>query len=105
MKIKTKVLDKKWFTYKDGDDVAQFQVRPFPFSNIKMDADELILHLWEQFDYCLVGWKDIDDDGTPYEYNDDNKKKLFDFYEHIREFVFSKAKELGEATQKELKNS
>lgn len=95
-----KILEEQWYKF-DKDD-AEFNIRPYPFSNYKFGVDLTIEFLWDQFDYCLVGWKGLkDSDDKPIAFNDKNKKKVFDYYITIRDFVNNKA---ADAADIELKN-
>lgn len=103
MKINTKAFEKQWFKY--DDTATEFLIRAFPTSLLKWDEKAVMSVLYEQFDYCLIDWKGVEDqDGNNYPFTPENKKNVFDFSEPIREFVFAKARELAEAVHGELKN-
>lgn len=98
MKISKKVTDKQWYTY-EGE--VGFCIRPFPFSSLKsVDTMEMAL---EQFMYCIVDWKGIDDGdksttkkAVAFKCTDENKKYLYDYSDAVRSFIFDK---LGEQTK------
>ena len=108
MKINRKKISNKWFKFKGK---VRFEVRAFPFSlfesAVNVETKKLeSTSLKEQFMYCLTNWEGLEDDETDkkYEYSDDNKLFLYNYYEDIREFVFEKANLISKDEDKELKN-
>jgi len=109
MKLNTKVDKGEWYDYTattSGTDVAaSFRVRPFPYSFIEANTEDIVKELWNHFKYCLVDWKDVTDtNDKPLKCTDENKKAVFDYSEDVREFVFSKSREKLDEINKQLKN-
>lgn len=108
MKISRKKLSNKWFTLKGK---VRFEIRAFPFSlydstvNIGTGNMEST-SLKDQFMYCLCGWEGLEDEDTGklFEYNDDNKLFLLNYYKEVREFIFAKANLIPKSEGKESTN-
>ena len=58
----------------------------------------------EQFMYCLVDWKGLNENGKKMPVNDDNKKYLYDYYNDVRDFVIGKSGAFATGLGEELKN-
>ena len=99
IKIRTEKTSKKWFDHPDG---GSFQVRPFPNTMVFVDDN---ISLWNQFDYCLVGWKGITDlEEKELSFDNDNKKELFDYNDELVAWLFEKIRFVGDRELKEIKN-
>lgn len=101
MIIKKKNLDAKWFKYEGK---VEFRIRPFKFSEATLE--KIAIGLRDQFVFCVVDWRGIDDeDGkTPFKCTDSNKKYMYDYYKSVREFVQGKLEDIQDKWDKELKN-
>lgn len=100
----------KWFPFKDGSELL---IRPFPQSlkNVNWGRTGMVLSgddSLKMFDYCLQGWKAVDEKGNPrvfitlnnepVECNAEAKKIVFDFdVEGISGFVMEKIREFDAA--------
>ena len=108
MKISKKVLNKKWVIYKTKKMTAEFCLRPFPFSNMKLSNDgtvELMSNLWAQVNYCVTDWKGVDgDDDNPLECTEENKLLIFNYNLLVRSFIIDEIAKFATAIDKELKN-
>jgi len=100
MKINKKAVKTDWFEY---NETVKFNLKPFPFSSIKVtDVDA---SLWEQFKFCIIDWKGLeDDDGKKLECDEENKKFIFDYVPELREFVFQSVRKYSEKIAGEIKN-
>jgi len=87
MKINTKLTKGNWIDYEDG---IRFCIRPYPSSMIHITDDPIqqAKDIYKMYDYCLVGWEGLEtEDGKPYQYNNNNKKYIYDYYMEIRDWI------------------
>lgn len=78
----------KWY---DFDEEVKFNIIPFNFSILNLE-DEISNIVKYRFMYCLVGWDGlVKKDGSVFEYNENNKEMLYNYYYDIREFIFLKS--------------
>lgn len=113
LKLNKKVGEPKWYKY--GKDGVQFSIRPYSVAadRISSDLEELdedkdrekIIKslakdlVFNQFNYCLEGWKGIED-----KCNEENKRYVFNIHHDAREFIFEKARDAATSIFEELKN-
>lgn len=101
MKLNTKANNVEWFEYNKA---TKFRIQPFPFSHLK-SVDDAVAGLKDQFIYCLLDWEGVtDENDKTLKCDDVNKLFLFDYADEVREFVFTKARELADKLNAELKN-
>jgi len=94
MKINKSIITEKWVKYIDDEEV-EFKIRPFPQSNGLMPSDDIDAQVkfnWKVFDYCLTDWRGlVDDDDKQLEFNETNKRFIFDYVREIFSFVLLNA--------------
>jgi len=69
---------------------AKFFVVPYPYDEIKSDVSIINSPQLQKamFMYCLVGWEGLqEDDGSPLEFNDENKEHIFKYEHGIRKEI------------------
>ena len=92
MKIKKSAVKTNWFKY---NETVQFNLKPFPFSSVKVSDFDATL--WEQFKFCVVDWKGLEDeDGKKLKCDEENKQFIFDFVPELREHVFASVRTYNE---------
>jgi hypothetical protein len=102
MIIKRKQLESEWFSYSEK---SKFLVRPFPRFTV-LDKDKDSERMWMSFEYALQGWEGLEEeDGSKFEFTEENKRILFDFIVEIVNFVFEKANEKYIKISEQIKNS
>ncbi len=87
MELKTD-LEQHWVKFDD----MEFLIRPYPLSQGAYLPGTNNTHgefLWEKFDYCLLDWKNLTMDGEEFEFNNDNKRMLFDHASLVSDFILS----------------
>jgi len=103
MIINKSATEAKWFKFGKTNSKVEFLIRPFRFSIMKLE--DVSTGMMQQFTYCVVDWKGINDEKEkPLECNDENKEFLYDYYDDVRGFVFEKQEELKVVREKSLKN-
>lgn len=108
-KFNKKAAQGTWVTYTEDEDV-ELKIRPFSlFSLSKLPTATNIemSDFWNIYDYVLMDWKGIEDEDGPLEFNEENKKMVYDYDQEISAFVVSQASEMREkiVSEKEVKNS
>ncbi len=84
-------------------------IRPFPASEgifAPTNVKELTDASWVRFEHCLQGWKGIkdEDEETDFEYNDENKKFLFDYAQELVFFAVTEARKMEQKVSDSLGN-
>ena len=90
--VNTKITQEKWVTNEQNkDEVYKVKLRRFPMSLsifAPNDSDGIVKAAWQRFDYCITDWEGlVDEDEQPLEYNEKNKRLVFDFSEDIMIWV------------------
>ena len=81
-------FDGEWHDF-DGE--VKFNIIPYDFSMLNVE-DEISNIVKHRFMYCLIDWKGlVNKEGSVFEYNEDNKEALYNYYDDIREFIFLKS--------------
>lgn len=101
MIIKKNITKEKWFTYEDSK--VRVCLRLFNFS--KMSVKDMKKALKEKYMFCLTNWEGlINEDGTKFECNTENKEFVYEYYNDIRNFIFKGINELDQELAGEIKN-
>lgn len=101
MKISKKIKEGKWYKFEGK---VEFQIRPFKFSEFKLD--DVAQGLKGKFMYCVEDWKGLtdDDEKTPLKCIDENKEFIYDYYDKVREFIFEQIQKQQDELEKSIKN-
>jgi len=95
MKINTKLQDGKWV---DFNNKVKFMIRAFPIDNLMLmtaDFDNPSSVGKKVCEYCLCGWEGIEDEeGIKFEYNDENKAYLLNYYTEFYDFITQEVEKL-----------
>lgn len=104
-KLNFKKLEGKWVDYLD----MRLLIRPFPasafpftISSADMKSGE---YFWTITKACLMGWENVNDvDGNPIEFNEENKRLLYDYVEGVGYFIHSESEKMLKEFNADLKN-
>jgi hypothetical protein len=103
MKIKRDVIKGQWVDF-EGD--VRLQVRPFPASEglfTPTNAEEMSEATWARFNYCLLRWEGLkEEDDSEFEFNEDNKRFVFNYIQDIVLFVITQTRIMEGDITKEL---
>ena len=106
MKIKRKSIKGQWVDYEGG---VRLQIRPFPASEgifTPTNAEELSQATWARYNYCLQGWEGLkEEDDSDFEFNEENKKFVFDFVQDLVLFVVTQSRMMEGNITEELGES
>ena len=89
MKINTKLEEGKWV---DFNETVKFKIRAFPMKNLMLISkdfeNENLTAGLKVIEYSVCDWKGIEkEDGKLFEYNDENKMYLFNYYIDFFTFI------------------
>lgn len=109
IKVNKSKIQPIWIEYKQG---VKIQIRPFSvFANNMLpsgqDANEQISEFWKIFNYVVLAWEGIvDEEDKAFEYNEENKKILYDYDPELRSFIIDSAIKARQSviSEEELKN-
>lgn len=85
-------LDNRWVKFED----VEFLIQAYPLSQgayLPGTNNTYGEFLWERFDYCLLDWKNLFMDGEVFEFNDSNKRTLFDHATLVSDFILNSIEE------------
>jgi len=91
MKINRSLNKEKWCKFEGK---VEFLLKKYPWSELT-SVEKIGKTMADQFCYCIVDWKNInDEDDKPLVCNEENKLYLYDYYEDVRNFIFEELRKL-----------
>jgi len=104
-KIITGNINEEWF---ELDKDEKYLIRPFPTSQgifFPETPEEIGATGLKKFIYCVVNWVGLEnEDGTPFECNDENKTFIYNYNDEITNFILIKIHSFNVALKGEIKN-